>query len=529
MFSRSSVAFWLIVFLVGLAYLNRFVQDDAFISFRYAKNWSDGHGLIWNVGDKSPVEGYTNFLWVILMGMVERVHQDPVQWTMVLGLIFGFGTLVVTCRVTDFLGFSNHAAMACLVLLGTNYTFSSYMTGGLETQAQTFLLMMSVYLCLSVDAESHQAIFRKLVLFSLASVAAAMTRLDSLLPSGLMAVYVLRRLQAGGRLSPRLFLALVVPGLFLMLAWLSFKVAYYGDVLPNTFYVKASGQGMESVRRGLRYLLAFGLQYGVALPILCVLLCYRKIIGNEILVFLCCLVLAWVAYIVKVGGDFMEFRFMVPLLPIVFLVFGWAIFEVAREWLGWLVCLVLVLASFLHASTFSGRPGIESITQLKEHLSQPTENWVGIGRRLHDDLRNDTGLPIIAVTPAGAIPYYSELPTIDMLGLNDRWIARNGLSLGEKAGHGRISSLQYLLDAGVHLVVGHPLVVSEGSVQQDSLRRYFLISVNKNELPNGARVVEIPLPGGYQLNAVYLQYHAAIERAVQARGWRVRPFHVQAD
>nr|HNH96503.1 hypothetical protein [Microthrixaceae bacterium] len=55
---------------VVLAWQFRFVQDDAFISFRYAKNLVDGNGLVFNPGQ--PVEGYTNFLWTALHAIPER-------------------------------------------------------------------------------------------------------------------------------------------------------------------------------------------------------------------------------------------------------------------------------------------------------------------------------------------------------------------------------------------------------------------------------------------------------------------------
>ncbi|MDW8173780.1 MAG: hypothetical protein RML73_14985, partial [Anaerolineae bacterium] len=40
--------------------------EDSMISMRYAWNFVQGHGLVWNVGE-APVEGYTNFLWVLVM------------------------------------------------------------------------------------------------------------------------------------------------------------------------------------------------------------------------------------------------------------------------------------------------------------------------------------------------------------------------------------------------------------------------------------------------------------------------------
>src|SRR5688572_25266220 len=54
-------------FLLGAhAWAYRFLTDDAFISFRYARNLARGAGLVFNPGE-APVEGYTNFLWVLLL------------------------------------------------------------------------------------------------------------------------------------------------------------------------------------------------------------------------------------------------------------------------------------------------------------------------------------------------------------------------------------------------------------------------------------------------------------------------------
>ena len=57
----------MIAALTWLAWLNRFIQDDAFISFRYSHNLVRGLGLVWNPGDR--VEGYTSFLWTLIMAV----------------------------------------------------------------------------------------------------------------------------------------------------------------------------------------------------------------------------------------------------------------------------------------------------------------------------------------------------------------------------------------------------------------------------------------------------------------------------
>ena len=53
-----------------------FLCDDAYISFRYARNWAMGFGLRYNLGDHVPVEGYSNFLWVAWAAVFEWMQLD---------------------------------------------------------------------------------------------------------------------------------------------------------------------------------------------------------------------------------------------------------------------------------------------------------------------------------------------------------------------------------------------------------------------------------------------------------------------
>ena len=56
-----------------------FLCDDAFISFRYAANLAEHGSLAFNVHLDPPerVEGYTNFLWVLVLGLVAMVGVAP--------------------------------------------------------------------------------------------------------------------------------------------------------------------------------------------------------------------------------------------------------------------------------------------------------------------------------------------------------------------------------------------------------------------------------------------------------------------
>src|SRR5262245_37848737 len=89
MFRSARPAFWLasagaLVFAAWRALALRWTTDDAFISFRYAQNWLDGLGLVFNAGER--VEGYTNFLWTVWSALGLALGFDAAAWANAWGL-----------------------------------------------------------------------------------------------------------------------------------------------------------------------------------------------------------------------------------------------------------------------------------------------------------------------------------------------------------------------------------------------------------------------------------------------------------
>ncbi len=70
-----------VIAAIGWAWHLRWIADDAFIAFRCARHWADGHGLVFNVGER--VEGYTNFLWTALIALGMRVGIAAPPWLVV--------------------------------------------------------------------------------------------------------------------------------------------------------------------------------------------------------------------------------------------------------------------------------------------------------------------------------------------------------------------------------------------------------------------------------------------------------------
>jgi len=526
---RRFRAIWIasLAALLALAWINRFVQDDAFIVFRYASNFAHGHGLVYNPGE--PVEGYTCFLWALLLGIGARLGLDPVPVSVALGLAAFAGSLAMMHRLATRLEGERRFGLAAMIVLGLNYTFSAFATGGLETSLHAFLV--TAVLALGADellAPSPGA--RRLIALSVLGALAILTRPDSPLLVAPLAIALVAARATEPR-APRgdaRALFLIVPAALILGAWLAWKLRTYGDLLPNTFYAKATPG--TSPARGINYVYRFVTSYWLEAPLVFALWCWRGMLASSVARILVLTLGLWIAYVIAIGGDFMEFRMFVPVLPIL----AWLIVRTARELerrarLGWALAAIVLVGSLQHALVYnhtSHLDRIESVWHLKSHLVTEEQNWIGIGRTLGREFGTDTSFTI-ATTAAGAIPYYSGLRTVDLCGLNDRWIARYGMVVGDVPGHQRTAPLDYLIERRVNLVIGHPRMVWDSlsgpiDLSEVPTRPWIAGARIGRTVPERARAIEIPIERGYRLRVLELTPNATLDRAIEAGHWPVR-------
>ncbi len=119
-----------------------FLGDDGFISFRYARHLAEGQGLVWNAGER--VEGYTNFLWVVLMAGALRLGLRPEVVANVLGIASGTALLVaLLVFAARRAGWRNPIVWLAPLTLATSRSFTAWCTGGLETQLFTLLVFLA--------------------------------------------------------------------------------------------------------------------------------------------------------------------------------------------------------------------------------------------------------------------------------------------------------------------------------------------------------------------------------------------------
>ena len=107
--------------------------DDAYISYRYARNLAEGLGLVYNAGEY--VEGFTNLLWTLLVSLGIRLGFEAPSVGHALGLASGAAALVATyAYAATALPASRRwlAALAPWILLAST-PFPAWATSGLET------------------------------------------------------------------------------------------------------------------------------------------------------------------------------------------------------------------------------------------------------------------------------------------------------------------------------------------------------------------------------------------------------------
>ena len=372
-----------LVVCVLLACKNAFIQDDAFISFRYADHLAHGQGLTWNPGER--IEGYTNFLWTVLMAVPIALRLDPVIASWAFGILLFVLTLVGTYRLGRDVLESPTYGLIVAGLAGTNFTFSSYATGGLETQLQACLLTWIAWLSLCRLRAATSTTGRTTIGISLLAASAVMTRMDSILCiAALCVVPFFESVVRERDLRTRLIRAAqwLVPIGLIVGSWLAWKLQYYGDLVPNTFHLRIAG--LRSMRHGIFYLYTFVTSYWLGPAILFTALAamHWSATRNEIRLAAIALCL-WAAYILWAGGDFMEFRFMVPVIPLLFLLVGWMLRQVRDVPFVSAGLIASILAgSLTHAVFYSWTNEIESIATLKGNLSAEGSDWVEVGRVL---------------------------------------------------------------------------------------------------------------------------------------------------
>lgn len=467
---------WIVFFVAlatSLAYSAHFLPaytDDAFISYRYSERLLHGQGLTWNDGEH--VEGYSNLLWVLLVAAGGLIHSNliVVGWT--LGLLANAATLgaFVWAFRTRSVGFPLPLAGGLLVI-SLSSAVAYWSAAGLETPLLDALLAWALALTYRPPGGSRKWVSQSLLLGLL-----AISRVDGILfTAGIYAGVVLYEGIHGNawRRSLRLW---IFPIAFVA-AQIGFRLFYYGTAVPNTAYAKLAFTS-ERILSGTLYLRHAALSSIVPLAVVLTLalLIWRSralSLPRQLWVAICPAIL-WSVYVNVIGGDHFEYyRHWMPVL--VCLAFALSVLLTAIPPIDLRKLAVLVvLATGLYVGTqasvdpfdvpyiktaqtedlntrgekaFPGGANADPMVDQRRVIASCLE----FGQFLHDAFGRQRAL--VAVINAGCIPYGSQLPALDMLGLNDSYIAHHRPS---DMGKGRVA---HELGNGAYVISRRPDLV----------------------------------------------------------------------
>ena len=400
------------------------LDDDQMITMRYARNLAEGHGLVWNPGER--VEGYTSLLWTVILAGLHLLPLADAHMALAVRVLNALAACAVLLSVLKllrvYLPDPGFALPIVLLLTAASHELLFWSMHGFETPLLT-LLYLGTLLGILRGASGERLDLRTYLLMGLLPLA----RSDGhhlWAAAGLLVVALTPNLS---RAVARLAVAAVLP-----LAHLAGRRLYYGDWLPNTYYLKVAGFDIANrLERGLGYAAYFAMCYWLVLflALLGALVCSdrRRVLG------LAGFALS-LAYVVGVGGDnFPGARFLAPQAPLLLVLAAAG----ARD-----LCPNRRTGEF---ALLSAGAGAYAVFALFMAVASPAFPLI-VDRNGGPEESLLTALAIrentapearVAVHAAGLVPYFSRRHAIDCLGKADRHVAHLAPQ-GRDMGHNKL-------------------------------------------------------------------------------------------
>lgn len=469
-------------------------SDDAYISFRYAKNLFDGLGLTFN--SDTRVEGYSNFLYTLMMLPAFYFGIEAVyKWSVVLNAIFFLSSICVI-----YVAFRRRNMLDCytwpaIALIALNPWIVVNVPTGLES---VFILFVSIVFLFFLFEEPTKISFYGLCALTLILV---LSRVDGfLLP--LIGMGYLACSKQFKKSAALLAFLLVVAG-----AYTVFRYYYYDDFVANTFYNKLSGDILERVIRGTKDFYEQFQRTGYLYPLIFLTAfnfwavyksCDKRIIFSPFNFY----IYVWMAYYIFVGGDIYFERFLLVMLAAIPIQTFLLLRSVKLPKLALVALASIFVLQIYHVKA-------EDRFKLRD---KDYDVWIFVGKFLKENYSDK----VLAVDAAGKIPFFSGMQTIDMYGLNDKYIGKSKSLAAPNSlpGHTKYDS-HYVLSREPDVIsawINHDLDLNCGvkrSLYKDNYILKYLVNPTRTD-KGEKNIIDVSKYSDEELSALVEQYSYAI-------------------
>ena len=334
-----------------------FLTDDAYIAFRYVSNSILGYGYVWNPPPFLPVEGYTSFLWIVILEFIWRIiGLTPPQISNLLLFVFSYLTLIISAIMIMRINLYNSLKKKRIILVALlliylllNRTFLTWASSGLETALFNLLLISWIYNLLYTSNFKY-----RIGLGSLLVALITLTRPDGLLFCISMLFIIFVEILKNHKKDIIYIITYGTLPLGIVFTHQIWRLAFYGEWLPNTYYAKVISAWPKS---GILYAISFILEYSLWFAFIIIfwaliLFLLRKkffiiqlreqMVWTDILKYflitygtkfliIASLVAHLAYYTFIVGGDHFEYRVYSYIIPLVFIAIVWSLNQLEKN------------------------------------------------------------------------------------------------------------------------------------------------------------------------------------------------------
>ena len=383
------------------------------------------------------MEGYSNFLYVLIMCIAFTVVDDGgvYLFSAFLNIFFITMAFLIFIRyVQRQLGEVNATVAAFLFALCPSAWV--WVAAGMET---TLIILLQLAIWIAVERVTDDQKLKDLLALCLAMILSVLARADGFVPPMIAILYLLLKGKSRAVLYCSITLILTITVYFL---W---RHDYYGYFLPNTYYVKVSGPVIARIKNAIKQLGGIVLHQGLLAYLLVFLFVLIGVIKNIIqgrsrisqeIRFETGFALCWLLYWTYIGGDVFRDRFLVILFPLGIFAFLKFIGPTLQKKV---LLLFVILFAMLQLSPLA-------TDRRFQYSLRKYDRWVTLGTFLGEKYSGK----MLAIDAAGKVPYFSGLRTLDMLGLNDEFIAHKEVDYF-KVGHNKFDP-DYVLSKNPDLI-----------------------------------------------------------------------------